>query len=198
MDENLERYFFEKTKPEFQQLAIVLNEVIMGANPEIKVSLKWQIPAYDYKGLMIGIGVFKQKVTIFFHRGAEMKDPKGWFKGQEENKTMRSIQIKSIDDIPEELEDYIQNAIRVNMAGKAKVTKSKPKPLPELTVELKELLKINPLANDYFKSLNKTHKREYIVWITSAKREETKNARLAKTLEKLIANQTCWNKYQNS
>lgn len=195
MDENLERYFFEKTKPEFQQLCIVLHDIIMASHPEITVALKWQMPAYDYKGLMMGVGAFKQKVTVFFHRGAEMPDPEGWFVGQEENKTMRSIQLKSIDDIDDQLETYIQNAIQVNDSGKMKVKKSPPKPLPELPIELKELLDENPMAKEFYTSLNKTKKREYIVWISSAKREETKTARLAKTLEKLLANKTCWGQY---
>lgn len=196
MDEKLERYFFEKAQPEFQQLCIVLHDVIKAAHPEVKASLKWQMPAYDYKGLMMGVGAFKHKVTVFFHRGAEMEDPEGWFVGQEENKTMRSIQLKSIDDIPEELESYIQNAIKVNDAGKLKLKKLAPKPLPQIPQELTDLLDENHLAKSYFDSLNKTHKREYIVWINSAKRQETRENRLAKTLEKLTANQTCWNKYQ--
>lgn len=35
-----------------------------------------------------------------------MKDPLNWFKGQEDNKTERSIQIKSIDEIPDKLSDF--------------------------------------------------------------------------------------------
>lgn len=195
MDENVERYFFEKTIPEFQQLAIVLHDIILSAHPDIKVGLKWQMPAYDYKGLMIGLGAFKKKVTLFFHRGAEMQDPKGFFKGQEANKTMRSIQFTSFDDINEDIEEYIQNAIKVNDAGRLVVKKSTPKPLPELPLELVELLAANPFAKSYFDALNKTHKREYIAWISSAKRKETLENRLQKTMQKLIAGQTCWHKY---
>lgn len=196
MNQNIDRYFFEKTIPEFQQLTLVLHDVILAAHPEIKVSLKWQMPAYDYKGLMIGLGAFKHKVTLFFHRGAEMEDPKGLFKGQEQNKTMRSIQFTSFDEITEDLELYIQNALKVNEGGKMVVKKSPPKPLPDLPVELFDLLEANPVAKTFFYSLNKTQKREYIVWISSAKREETKENRLAKALNKLLAEQTCWSQYQ--
>jgi uncharacterized protein YdeI (YjbR/CyaY-like superfamily) len=37
----------------------------------------------------------------------------------------------------------------------------------------------------FFESLAFTHKKEYIRWITSAKRPETKQARMAKMLEML-------------
>lgn len=194
MDENLERYFFEKTTPKFQQLCIVLHDIIINANPEITAAIKWQMPAYDYKGLMLGLGAFKHKVTLFFHRGAEMPDPKEWFVGQEANKTMRSVQFTSIDDITEDLELYIQNAIKVNDAGKMKIKKSAPKPLPEMPSELQLMLDGNAAAGEFYNSLNKTHKREFLVWIISAKRPETKGARLKKTLEKLLAHKTCWEK----
>lgn len=196
MDEKFERYFFEKTIPEFQQLAIVLNDIILSAHSEIKPSIKWQMPAYDYKGLMIGLGAFKKKVTLFFHRGAEMPDPKGLFVGQEGNKTMRSIQFTSFDDITDDIELYIQNAIKVNESGKVKLKKLTPKPLPEMPFEFEELLNENLKAKSFYNSLNKTHKREYLVWIMSAKREETKEARLAKSIQKLSAGQTCWNQYK--
>ena len=195
MDENLERYFFEKTIPEFRQLCIVLHEVILSSHPEIKQSFKWQMPAYDYKGLMLGIGAFKHKVTLFFHRGAEMPDPAGWFVGQEANVTMRSRQFKTIEEIDDNLGLYIQNAILVAESGKLKMKKNKPKPLPPLPSELSNLLDNNPIANTFFESLSKSHKREYIVWISKAKREETKQVRLTKTLAKLLEGQTCWKKY---
>lgn len=38
-------------------------------------------------------------------------------------------------------------------------------------------------------------KREYINWVASAKRAETKKARLAKVELKLLAGETCWSKY---
>lgn len=196
MDEKIEQYFYQKTIPEFQQLAIVLHEIILAANPSITASLKWQMPAYDYKGLLIGLGAFKNKVTLFFHRGAEMPDPKGLFVGQERNKTMRSIQFTSFDDITDDIEVYIQNAIKVNESGKVKVKKLTPKPLPEMPYEFEELLNENLRAKSFYNSLNKTRKREYLVWIISAKREETKEARLAKSIQKLSAGQTCWNQYK--
>ncbi len=48
-------------------------------------------------------------------------------------------------------------------------------------------LKKNKKARDFFESLSFTNKKEFVVWITSAKKEATKESRVQNTLEKLLA-----------
>ena len=59
----------------------------------------------------------------------------------------------------------------------------------ERTVELPDdfagLLADNEQARRFFDSLSYTHRKEYVQWITSAKKEETRVARLAKSLAML-------------
>jgi hypothetical protein len=51
--------------------------------------------------------------------------------------------------------------------------------------ELEILFSENPKAKEFFETLSFTNKKEYVVWITGTKREETKSARLDATIEKL-------------
>ena len=51
--------------------------------------------------------------------------------------------------------------------------------------ELQTLFTHNKKANAFFETLSITNKKEYIVWINSAKKEETKQARLEAAIEKL-------------
>jgi uncharacterized protein YdeI (YjbR/CyaY-like superfamily) len=51
--------------------------------------------------------------------------------------------------------------------------------------DLAEQLRANPEAAAFFDSLAYSHRKEYVRWITDAKREETRNARVAKTIDKL-------------
>ena len=53
----------------------------------------------------------------------------------------------------------------------------------EVPAELAELLDDDLHA--FFESLSFTHRREYVEWITSAKREETRRRRLEKAVEML-------------
>jgi len=55
-----------------------------------------------------------------------------------------------------------------------------------LPAEFEKALKKNKAANTYFNSLPPSHQKEYINWITEAKKEETRMRRIEKTIEKLI------------
>ena len=57
----------------------------------------------------------------------------------------------------------------------------------ELPNELKALLNKNKAEKEFFNSLSFTNQKEYAKWITDAKREETKLARLESLLDKLKA-----------
>jgi len=51
--------------------------------------------------------------------------------------------------------------------------------------DVQALLNENPDEKAYFEKLSYTHRKEYINWITSAKKEETRTNRLVSFIEKL-------------
>jgi len=59
-----------------------------------------------------------------------------------------------------------------------------PREVP-LTPEVTALFKKHPKAQAFFDKLSYTDRKEYMVWITSAKREETRQSRLSLLIEKL-------------
>ena len=63
----------------------------------------------------------------------------------------------------------------------------------ETPPDLQKLLDKNKSAAVFFESLAFSHKREYVEWIVSAKREETKARRLEVTMEKLTAKKKNYN-----
>lgn len=63
----------------------------------------------------------------------------------------------------------------------------------EIPAALQKLLDKNKTAAAFFKSLAFSHQREYVEWIVSAKKEETKAKRLETTMEKLIAQKKNFN-----
>lgn len=63
----------------------------------------------------------------------------------------------------------------------------------EIPSELQQLFAGNKSAKTFFESLAFTHRREYVEWIVSAKREETKARRLETTMEKLTAGKKNFN-----
>ena len=57
----------------------------------------------------------------------------------------------------------------------------------ELPTEFQQLLSNNKKAGVFFQSLSFTNRKEYVVWLESAKRPETKQKRLADAIEKLLS-----------
>lgn len=51
--------------------------------------------------------------------------------------------------------------------------------------DLRKALKKDREANDFFGRLSYTHRKEYVNWITEAKKEETRQRRIAKAIDML-------------
>jgi hypothetical protein len=58
----------------------------------------------------------------------------------------------------------------------------------EVPAELKKAFKTEEDAKAFFDKLPYTHKREYVTWINEAKKEETRQKRIVKTIEMLKKN----------
>jgi len=52
--------------------------------------------------------------------------------------------------------------------------------------DLRKALDASKPARTFFETLSYTHRKEYVRWITEAKKEETRTRRLAKTIEMLL------------
>ena len=52
---------------------------------------------------------------------------------------------------------------------------------------LKAQLEQHPKALEFFNTLSYTNKKEYVLWLLTAKQEKTRSERLTKTVDKLLA-----------
>ncbi|TDF98123.1 YdeI/OmpD-associated family protein [Paenibacillus piri] len=57
----------------------------------------------------------------------------------------------------------------------------------DIPQDLQQALDDNPQAKQFFDGLSYTHRKEYVRWVTDAKREETRTGRIQKSVEKLVA-----------
>ncbi len=56
----------------------------------------------------------------------------------------------------------------------------------DIPADLKKVFRENPEAINYFITLSYTNRKEYVKWITNAKRQETREKRLEKIIELLL------------
>ncbi len=82
----------------------------------------------------------------------------------------------------------VRSAIGKQVGDIIKVTieKDEEERVVEMPEELVRLLSKNKTAKTFYDTLSFTNRKEYAVWISSAKKEETKEKRLADTLAKLL------------
>jgi hypothetical protein len=55
----------------------------------------------------------------------------------------------------------------------------------ELPTDIQTALEAEPAAQTFFRNLSYSHQREYVQWVTDAKREETRQARIKRMIEML-------------
>ena len=94
--------------------------------------------------------------------------------------------ITALSDLPADkvLLGYIKKAVELNAAG-IKKEAAKPKPKKKLVVPgyFTAALSKNAKARSAFENFSPSHQREYVEWITEAKRDETRANRIATTIQ---------------
>lgn len=97
------------------------------------------------------------------------------------NETWTALRLKLITEVkPSGMRN---DHIKTNEFGEYIDPVNKTVKLPE---DLKALLESHPKALAYFNQLAYTNRKEYVLWLLSAKQEKTRANRLEKTLEMLL------------
>jgi uncharacterized protein YdeI (YjbR/CyaY-like superfamily) len=161
-----------------------LRHVVHQANPEVKETIKWGFPSFDYKGPLCSMASFKQHCVFGFWKSKLLHDPDGYLKerANQGGEAMGNLgRITSVSDLPpdETLIDFIREASHLNKI-RVKLPRPPKKDKGEIVIpaDLTEALKMNSAARATFDKFSNTNKREYADWINEAKTEETKARRL--------------------
>jgi len=102
-----------------------------------------------------------------------------------------AVSLVSVDDTwsamrYRPLEATTRRSVKEPGAAESKPAMNKPAAILPVPGDLQKLLVDNQEAKDRFEGLAPSHRKAYISWIEEAKREETRTARLDKTIEKLL------------
>jgi uncharacterized protein YdeI (YjbR/CyaY-like superfamily) len=174
-----------------------LRRLVHEACPEVEETLKWNFPHFLHQGMLCGMAAFKAHCTFGFWKGALIvaQNKNG------EEAMGQFGRITSLSDLPSEkiLIGYIKQAIHLNEAGIKVPARSKPEKKKELIVPdyFMAALKKNKKALESFENFSYSHKREYVEWITEAKREETRTKRMETALEWLAKGKARHWKYES-
>jgi len=166
----------------------------------VEETLKWNMPAFMHKGILCGIAAFKEHCAFgtWKHSLIETRltaeDKAGEAMGQ-------LGRIRSLADLPPDkvLLAYLMEAVRLNEEGIKVAQPKRSTAKKELVVPdyLTAALKKNKKALNTFESFSYSHKKEYVEWVTEAKRDETRAQRLETTIAWLAEGKPRNWKYMN-
>ncbi len=179
-------WYFTKHK-KWQKEIELLRTIMLGTG--LTEELKWGCPCYTLEGQnVVLIHVFKNYAALFFHKGVLLKDAKGILIQQTEHvqagRQLRFTDFASLVKQKATVNAYIKEAIAIERAG----TKVKMKKTAQFKVapEWKYALEKNNALKSAFEKLTPGRQRGYLLYFSSAKKVETRLARIEKCMDKIF------------
>jgi uncharacterized protein YdeI (YjbR/CyaY-like superfamily) len=172
-----------------------LRGLVHEACPEVEETLKWRFPNFMHKGMLCSMAAFKEHCAFGFWKrellfGKDRPAGMGQFG-----------RIINVSNLPKDkvLLGFIKEAVRLNEAGIKKPARPTSKARKEVGVPdyFKAALKKSKKAFATFENFSPSHKREYVEWITEAKRDETRQKRLDTAIEWMAKGKPRHWKYMN-
>jgi hypothetical protein len=206
-DDRVDAYI-RKSAPFAQPILERIREVMHSSVPTVEETIKWSMPFFTYNGIILGnmaafkqhcsFGIWKQNVAPLMKQGVE---PRGGGMGS-------FGKLTSVKDLPSkaELKKLLLDSARKIDTGERnknwerpasaakKAAAKKPAEVPEA---LAEALKKSKVATTNFAAMSPSCQREYSEWIAEAKRDETRDKRLAQAMEWIIEGKNRHWKYQS-
>lgn len=171
--------YIEEAEPFARPVLRHLREVVHEACPDVEEKMRWSFPTFDHHGILCSMAAFKAHCTFgFWKPDLVMGDHP-----QDDSAMGQLGRIASVEDLPSRdvLSGWIRKAAELNEAGiKPLRTRRKKEPRPELPVpdDLAAALDADDAARTAFEGFSPSHRREYVEWITEAKREATRRRRI--------------------
>ncbi len=159
-------------RPILERLRDLMEEVV----PEAHEDIKWGAPHWIVGGRnLAGMGAFKAHARFFLHGALSADEKTTWD---------RFGKLETVDDCPDaaELKRILEPRIVVLKSGNS-LARSTPKtaiPMPE---DFAAALSLNNGAQSVWDGFTNAQRRDYLEWITTAKREATRASRIATAAE---------------
>lgn len=153
--------------------------------PTAAETIKWGCPFIDYHGLLCGFAAFKRHCSLFFWRDIDVEAflPKTNTAGAGMGQFGK---LTSLADLPSDtkLLACVRSAMEQRDSPASKPRRQRqPAKEPAVPADLKKALAASRAAAKTFREFAPSHRRDYIDWITEAKRPATRTERVATTIQ---------------
>ena len=180
-DKRIDAYI-ARAAPFARPILTHLRGVVHTACPDVEETLKWGAPAYMHHGILCITAAFKAHCALVLWRAplivgaVKSRDSRGHFG-----------RITAVKDLPSKavLVGLLKQGVKLNEAGAkpSQRAKGRPKKAVALPADLAAGFKKHAKARKAWAEFSPSARREYVDWITGAKRPETRAERLKTTLQ---------------
>ena len=196
--------YLAKVQPFARPILTYLRETVHEVCPEVTESIKWSMPFFSVRGVILANMAGHKAHASFGLWGKEVVARLAE-RGIAAGGTMGSFgRIESVGDLPpkETLQACLREAAALIMEGtRTQSIQRVAKPArieDEVPAALAQALKTNAVAARKFAEFSPSCRREYTEWINAAKREETRSKRIATALEWISEGKSRNWKYERS
>jgi len=186
MEKNKSAEEYIERKTEWKDALELLRSIMLST--EMKETIKWGSPVYTVNGKnVVGLAAFKSYVGIWFYQGVFLSDKEKLLINAQEGKTkgLRQWRFIAKDEIHRDVVlKYVKEAIQ-NQKDNKEILPEKSKVIA-MPLELNILLTSNKDLEKSFKELTPFKQKEYIEYISNAKRETTRSTRLKKITSMIL------------
>jgi uncharacterized protein YdeI (YjbR/CyaY-like superfamily) len=173
-----------------------LRGLVHAASPQVEESIKWSMPAFLYAGKpLANMAAFKAHATFGFWQASQILD--GHAAGE---KAMGQFgRITTLANLPpdEQIVAWARKGIALIDAGVKPVREKSVKPAPDMPADFAAALAAAPAAKATYDAFPPSCRREYLEWVTEAKRPETRARRIAESVAMMAAGKRRHWKYEN-
>ncbi|MEP2023227.1 MAG: YdeI/OmpD-associated family protein [Reichenbachiella sp.] len=192
---NIDAYL-AKASDEQRPILELIRKTLNSLDDRILEDWKWGAPCFYLDGLICWFVGFKNHVGVNFYKGALIKDThKVFIEAEGAEKGNRMIHYHTIQEVDTNaLQDYVKQAITLNEQN---IKVELPKKVLDTPSYFKEALAKNKAAQTVFDNFTDAQRRDYIEWLTEAKREATRDKRMVQAIEWIAEGKVRNWKYMN-
>ncbi|MCE7053493.1 YdeI/OmpD-associated family protein [Algoriphagus sp. AGSA1] len=158
--------------------------------------LKWGVPVYTHKGKnILTVAALKGSANMGFFKGALLTDKHKILQQQGNLQSDRIVRFTDTSDIHRLktiLQEYVLEAVQIEVSGKKVVSKKNPEPIPE---ELQQAFEDDPAFQQAFYALTPGKQRGYIINFSQPKQAQTRIGRIEKYKEQIFSGSGLHDKY---
>lgn len=187
-DPRVDAYIAEAA-PFAQPILQHVREVVHRAVPEAEETIKWSMPFFTVNGkILCNVAAFKAHCSFgILGPDARAEIAKDGYGSEEGMGTFGKL--ASVKDLPAEskLAGYLKRSAGRIAAGKSPMAAAAARRQPRKAIpapkEFTAALGRSARAKAHFAKMPPSHQREYLEWITEAKKDETRDRRIAQAIE---------------